>query len=74
MSRGKDLIDDALGAIWCREAEMEEARDLLNVLARRGLESFRDVEHKADRYPRLAEIRDALAAFERAIGLEYPKT
>lgn len=75
MSRGKSLVADAIGAIYCQEAEMDAARDLLDVLAEYGLECFRQIEDAdgAMLIRQVGAVRDAIAAFEKATGIEYPK-
>jgi len=75
VSRGKDLVYDAIGSVYCQEHDMDEARDLLTLLASYGLDRVRgELEDLAGHYPGLAEINDAIAAYEKASGMTYGAT
>lgn len=79
MSRGKCPVDDALEVVVCDEGRANnESRELLDALACEGLASLRAIQRLGggvgiSGFPRLERARDALAAFEKAIGLEYPR-
>lgn len=72
MTRGKDLIDDALSAIVSSDAETMEAQELIELLAIRGLAVFRESQRGDQQLSQIdSEIADSLKRWELAMGLDY---